>query len=457
MSEHDQEFPTKYDPKDKDILSKIVEGFRPKIVGEDNNIKLLWLACISKDLPKKNRLSAIITSQSSSGKSNLINTMLEPFYDDVVDYTDYTPAFLNRSQMDMNGKIFKIEQIERTNDKKQVTISNLKFLITEGKIRIGLVDKNEKGKNSPKVLEVVGIPVVLTTSTNYNIDPETLNRTLLMQVDETEQQTRKIISHIFDNYSTLSINNTWKIELEELKKLAKTYKHLAHRIRDIVIPFGYKLEQQIPTFDLTIRRDLSKILNLTSVIAFMHASNRIRIVNNDGENFIKDTFGNTEKLYTYAIVAEPSDFKEALEIGETTIKQTLNKANKSSMEIYDVFLDLWRQKVESNSVSGQNSTLDGSDSTDVAVTIKEISKTVHLSPNRTREYINQLYRAGFVNIDKNSNREFEYSPTGKKFEKIDIEKLEFTKEELENWLGQQTEKHSDKLEVVYPDGRDVVL
>jgi len=266
MSEHDQEFPTKYDPKDKDIMSKIVEGFRSKIVGEDNNIKLLWLACISKDLPKKNRLSVIITSQSSAGKSNLINTILEPFYDNVVDYTDYTPAFLNRSQMNMNGKIFKIEQIEKTNDKKQVTISTLKFLITEGKIRIGLVDKNEKGKHSPKVLEVVGIPVVLTTSTNYNIDPETLNRTLLMQVDETEQQTRKIVSHIFDSYSTLSINSTWKIELEELKKLAKTYNRLAHRIRDVVIPFGYKLEQEIPTFDLTIRRDLPKILNITSTI-----------------------------------------------------------------------------------------------------------------------------------------------------------------------------------------------
>ncbi|MEE9242248.1 MAG: hypothetical protein V3U12_03735 [Nitrosopumilaceae archaeon] len=61
------------------FLIKIDESFRPKIVGEDNNIKLLLLACISKDLPKKNRLSVIITSQSSAGKSNLINTILEPF------------------------------------------------------------------------------------------------------------------------------------------------------------------------------------------------------------------------------------------------------------------------------------------------------------------------------------------------------------------------------------------
>ena len=448
---------TKYDPHDPEILSKIVQGFRSKIVGEDNNIKLLWLACVSKDLPKKNRLSAIITSQSSAGKSNLINTILEPFYDHVIDFTDYTPAFLNRQEMNMNGKIFKMEQMERTNDRKQVSLFNLKFLLTEGKLRIGLVDRDEKGKNSPRVLEVRGIPVFLSTSTNYNIDPETLNRTLLMQVDETEQQTKRIISHIFENYETLSINDSWKEELSELKKLAKAYNQLGHRIRDIVIPFGHKLEKQIPTIDLTIRRDLEKILNLTAVIAFMHASNRIRIQNNDGEHFIKDSFGNTEKLYTYAIVAEPSDFKEAVEIAGVTIKQTLNKINTASMDVYEKFLEYWRKKVEDSSVSGQNSTLDDSETVEVGVTIKELTKITHLSPNRTRELINQLYRSGFLDRERNKNKEFEYFPTGKKFENINIDELEFSKNELEEWIEEQIGRHSSHLEVVYPNARDIVL
>ena len=454
MTEFD--FPSKYNPKDLDILSKIVDGFRPKIVGEDNNIKLLWLACISKDLPKKNRLSAIITSQSSAGKSNLLNTVLEPFEEDVIDYTEYTAAFLNRQETNMNGKIFKMEQMEKTNEKKQASVFSLKFLLTEGVMKIGLVDKSDKGKNVPRTLEVRGIPVFLSTSTNYNIDPETLNRILLMQVDETEQQTKKIISHTFKMYGTLSINDSWQAELEELKKLAKAYKLLAHRIRDIVIPFGFKLEKQIPTSDLTIRRDLHKILNLTSMIAFVHASNRIRIQNNDGEHFITDNFGKTEKLYTYAIVAEPSDFKEALEIAGTTIKQTLNKINKSSMDIYDIFIGLWRQKVDENSISGQNNTLDDSDVDDVGITIKELSKLVNLSDNRTREYINQLLRAGFISRQNNNKREFEYYPTRKKFETINIEKLEFSKEELEQWIETQIGDNSERLEVIYPSNRAVV-
>ncbi len=453
----DDEYATKYDPYDPMILDRIVDGYGPKIVGERNNIKLLWLASISKDLPKKNRLSAIITSQSSAGKSNLINSVLEPFQEDVIDFTDYTPAFLNRQEMDMNGKIFKMEQMERTNDKKQVSLSNLKFLLSEGKLRIGLVDRDEKGKNSPRVLEVRGIPVFLSTSTNYNIDPETLNRTLLMQVDETEQQTKKIVSYIFENYESLSINDRWKGELIELQKLAKIYKQLAHRIRDIVIPFGYKLEKQIPITDLTIRRDLSKILNLTCVIAFIHASNRIRIQNNDGEHFIKDSFGNSEKLFTYAIVAEPSDFKEAISIAGATIKQTLNKINKSSMELFDEIIRAYRAKISENSIPSQNSTLDESDNVEVVVTIKELTKVTHLSANRTRELINQLCRTGFLNRERNKNNEFEYSPTGKKFEDINIDELEFTKKELETWIQKQIGKHSENLEVLYPNARDIVL
>ena len=170
-----------YNSKDKleelakieNILEEIVSLYNPKIKGEENNIKFLFCACISKNLPRDYRLHVIITSQSSGGKSNLVNTILEPFKEDVLDFTEYTSAFLNRSQSDMDGLIFKMEQMEKTNDKKQVTLASMKFLLSEGKLRIGLVDKNEKGQNTPKTLEVNGIPVFISTSTNYNIDPET--------------------------------------------------------------------------------------------------------------------------------------------------------------------------------------------------------------------------------------------------------------------------------------------
>lgn len=433
MSEIMQEenLPSKYDVKDPEILSKIVKGFESKIVGEENNIKLLWCAFISKDLPKKYRLSVIITSQSSAGKSNLVNSILEPFKEDVIDFTDYTPAFLQRSEFMMNGKIFKMEQMERTNDKHQVSMSNLKFVLSEGVLKIGLVDTNEKGKREPRTLEVRGIPVFISTSTNHNIDPETQNRTFLMQIDESEEQTKKIASHIFKQYSTLSINDTWNKELEELKKLANAYKGLAHQITDIIIPFGDKLLERIPTANLEMRRDLQKVLNLTSVITFIHASKRIRIRDNEGRQFLLDQWGNTEKRYTYALVADPSDFQEALQIGGETIKQTLNKLNKSSMDIYKSFIELYHEN--------QNE----------GITVKDMAQKTHLSQNRARELLSQLLSSGHLTREK-SAREYHYFPTEKKFQDINTSDIVFTKEELDQLLQNELNGHADRLEILYP-------
>src|SRR2546427_8436706 len=106
--------------KDSNILEEVIKLYNTRVVGEEDNIKLLWCACISKDLPKKYRLSVIITSQSSAGKSNLTNSVLEPFNDDVLEFTDYTQAYLQRTEWNMNGKIMKMEQMERTNEKRQI-------------------------------------------------------------------------------------------------------------------------------------------------------------------------------------------------------------------------------------------------------------------------------------------------------------------------------------------------
>ena len=416
---------------DENILEKIVSCYKTKIVGEENNIKLLWCACLSKDLPKEFRSSIIITSQSSAGKSTLVNNVLQPFEDDVLDYTDFTEAFLKRAIDDLNGKIFKVEQMERTNDKKQISMFTFKFLLSEGKIKVGLIDKNDKGKNEPKTHEVRGTPVFISTSTNYNIDPETQNRTFLMQVDESEGQTKKITSYVLQKYGSLKLNDKWIQNLEELKRYTESYKEFAHQVRDIAIPFWKTLDQIIPTSNLTIRRDLEKILNLACVLAFIHFPNRVKIANNDGENFITDQWGKTEKNYTYTLIVEPCDFKEALKIGSQTIKQTLNKLNQSSMDIYERLV-----KLSADHEDG--------------ISIKEIAKEIGYSTNRARELLNQLLNSGHATRERSSTREFLYSPTEKRFENITTKEIVFSDQDLKEWINSEIGENSDKFTVLYP-------
>ena len=398
------------------ILDETIRLYSPKIKGEENNIKFLFCACISKNLPRDYRLHVIITSQSSGGKSNLVNTILEPFKEDVLDFTEYTSAFLNRSQSDMDGLIFKMEQMEKTNDKKQVTLASMKFLLSEGKMRIGLVDKNEKGQNTPKTLEVNGIPVFISTSTNYNIDPETINRTFLMQVDESEEQTKRIITHVLDKYSSISYGTEWDTNLQKLYEISQIYKEVSKQFKGIYIPFSNKIKDMIPSINVTMRRDLPKILNLTCVIAFLNFTKRQKIPFDGGQYFYDNLKAN--KMSSYYLVAKPEDFKQALKIGGETIQQTLNKINSSSMDIYKIFMELFNEDV-----------LGG-------VTVSDVSKNAQKSQNRTGELLKQLYDMGFLSRNK-EGKEFRYFPTEKKFENIHAEEIDFSEEELDLWLKSQ--------------------
>ena len=442
MTLESDELKQKFNPKDPYILDKIVQSYSPVLVGEEKNIKFLFLGYISKDLPRKYRLHTIIASQSSAGKTSLVRRVGEPFSRHIVDYTSFTNAFLKRQQESMDGKILLLEQMEKTNDQNQVSLFDLKFLLSEGKIRVGVVERDEKGKHQPKILEVTGIPVVVTTSTKMNIDQETLNRMFLTQADESHEQTKKIVDFTLKSFSTLQLNDSWKEELEYLTELAEKYRQLAHQVTDIIIPFGDKIKNIIPTENLTIRRDLRKILSLTAVIAFIHAANRYRVQDNNGANFIVGPFAETEKRYLYSIIAQPEDFKESIDIAGSTIKQTLNKVNEISMNLYGKIIELYDGKTY------ECATLDGNERVG-GVTIKEVAEKIGKSTNRTRELMSQLETGGYLNRDR-SNREHTFIPTGKKFDEIKIEEISFSKEEFENWTVEQTARHGQRLSVIPP-------
>jgi len=446
LTQESEELKIKFEPKDPRILDKIAQSYSPVLVGEEGTIKFLFCCYVSKDLPRRYRLHTIIASQSSAGKTSLVRKVGEPFARHMVDYTNFTDAFLKRQKQSMDGKILLLEQLERTNDQDKVSVFLLKFLLSEGKIKVGVVDRDDKGKLAPTVHEVSGIPAVVTTSTNMKIDPETLNRMFLTQADESTEQTQKIIDFTLKSYSTLNLNDTWHEELEQLTALAEKYRQLAWQISDIIIPFGDKLRKIIPNENLTIRRDLRKILSLTSVIAFIHAANRYRVQDNKGADFLVDQWGKTEKRFMYSIIADPEDFREALEIAGSAIKQTLNKINEASMNLYGKILEMYGTKTYKEGTLDGNTRIEG-------LTTKEIAEAIKKSTNRTRELMAQLEEGGYVIRDR-TFKEHTFIPTGKKFDEIKVDELSFTKEELDAWVTEQTARHGQRLEIVAPSSED---
>jgi len=406
------EFVSMFDLSAKNLLDQIADNI-PKIQGEINNKKIIFLSCISKDLPTKFRdgLSIVVSSKSSAGKSTLIENCLKPFQKDMFRFTEFTQSFYQRhfKNKSLNGMILHQEQAEKTNFSGQVKLSIPKFQLSEGKTSYGLSERDKDGKFTDTVLDISGFPIYITSTTNPDIEPQELNRITLLQSDETEQQTKKILESILKAYSN-NLDNYDNTSLEELTKLCDIFKEESKQVKDIIIPFQNLLLEKFPK-TLEMRRDIKKILNYTCVIAFIHQKRRkkIRVI----ENKIIDTFGKTEPSYKYVIIADLDDFKECLEIGKDIFSQTLNKVNNSTKEIIETVKELYEPEHE-------------------PINSADILKVKNIKQNHANELLRQGHTAGFLSRTK-KGRENYYSPTNKKLDVIDVSSIEFTELDLQKW------------------------
>ena len=421
----------KFDLQDVNLLDKIVDSFNEKIIGESNNKKMIFLACLSKDLPKDYRMSIFISSSSSAGKSNITNRILDVFSDDVMEYTGFTDSFYMRKlgNTSLDGKILKLEQMEKENKDGQADLFRLKHQLSEGKTKVGISERNEEGKWEAKDMIVYGFPVFISTTTNPEIQIETINRMFLIELDESKNQTHSITKQVLNQYSTLKKENTWGIQINELKKLVEIYKNRAREIESIIIPYGQKLEKLFENGNMELRRDLKKILNLTCVIAFSHFANRRSI--SEVVTVAKDSF-ETQQEYHYHLIADIEDFEEALKIGKDVIKQTLNKVNSQTITIITIVKQL-------DNLSDHN-----------GCEISQIANELGYSQNRTRELMKQGIEAGLILTKRNDHNKYSYYPSAKPIQTVLDNSVEFTDSEFDEWFKDMTKEQGDKFELRVP-------
>ena len=421
----------KFDLQDPNLLDKIADSFNEKIIGESNNKKILFLACLSKDLPQENRISAMISSSSSAGKSNIANRILDAFSEYVIEYTAFTDSHYMRKNENssLDGKIIKVEQMEKENKEGQADLFRLKHQLSEGKTKTGLSERNEEGKWEAKDMIVHGFPVFISTTTNPEIQIETINRLFLIELDESKSQTARITKQTLNHYSTLKKENTWGIQIIEIKKLVEIYKKRAREIESVIIPFAEKLEKLFPNSNMELRRDLKKILNLTCVIAFSHFANRKSI--SEVKKVAKNQY-ELEEEFHYHLLADVEDFQEALKIGKDVIKQTMNKVNSTTIRIIEIVKQL-------DNLSNGN-----------GCEISQISNEFGYSQNRMRELMKQGIEAGLILTKRNEHNKYSYLPSVKPIQTVLDDSIEFTDDEFDEWFNCMTKEQGRKYKLTKP-------
>jgi DNA primase catalytic core len=263
--------------RDPKLLGRILEGFAVcGVVGEETNKLVGYLAAVSRKLD--NPLAVIVQSTSAAGKSALMEAVLAfvpP--EERVKYSALTGQALYYLGGEANLK-HKILAIVEEEGAERASYA-LKLLQSEGELSIASTGKDpQTGRMVTQEYRVEGPVMIFLTTTAVDIDEELLNRCLVLTVDESREQTRRIHAQQRSRYTLGGIRAA------ETKAAVLAVHRAAQRLLRPLRVFNPYADRLTFLDDKTrTRRDHTKYLLLIATIALLHQYQReIRMVDCGG-------------------------------------------------------------------------------------------------------------------------------------------------------------------------------
>jgi DNA primase len=254
--------------RDPKLLGRILADFAAcGVVGEETNKLVGYLATVSRKLDHP--LAVIVQSTSAAGKSALMDAVLAfvpP--EERVKYSALTGQALYYlgGEANLRHKILAIVEEEGAERASYA----LKLLQSEGELSIASTGKDpQTGRMVTQEYRVEGPVMIFLTTTAVDIDEELLNRCLVLTVDESREQTRRIHAQQRARYSLDGIRAAET--RTAVLALHRTAQRLLRPLR-VFNPYADAL-----TFldDKTrTRRDHTKYLQLIATVAVLHQYQR---------------------------------------------------------------------------------------------------------------------------------------------------------------------------------------
>jgi len=255
----------------EELIIKDIE--KTGLVGEGINSLVGYIAASSRKYDKP--LAVIIQSSSGAGKTTLMDAVLDMMPDeDIVKFS----ALTSQSLYYMGSLKNKILAIVEEEGAERVTYS-LKLLQSEGQISIASTTKNvDTGKLITEEYTVEGPVMIIMCTTNYNIDDELENRCLILTVNESREQTKKI--HEIQRKKQSLDGLFLKDEAEKVRTL---HKNIQRILRPIHVFNPYAKYLSFVDNNHRTRRDFEKYLTLIRTVTFLNQFQReIKIITKHG-------------------------------------------------------------------------------------------------------------------------------------------------------------------------------
>jgi len=248
--------------KQKDLIGQILADYEKcGLIGEESNKLLCYLAMTSRKMPEP--LSVLILSSSGAGKTALQDTALEfcpP--EELLKLTSLSAkALFYMEQTSLKHKVLAIEEGAGAED---ATYAIRNLISSNGLTSEVAMRDPQTGKLTTMSNKVDGPTSVFCTTTDPDVDPETKSRFLVTGIDESREQTRRILAFQKQRHSLdgLQVN----IEKERVQALHRNFQRLLKPLA-VVNPHIDQLSYSDDR--LQGRRAQPQYLNIINTVAFL--------------------------------------------------------------------------------------------------------------------------------------------------------------------------------------------
>ncbi len=262
--------------KSKNLIKQILKDFETTgLIGEENNKLLGYIAMTSRK--RKEPISMQILSSSGAGKTALQDAVVNfcpP--EDLVKLTSLSgKALFYKERMSLKHKVLALEEGDGAEDASYA----IRSLISSGVLINETTIKDlATGRLTTMENRVEGPTSVFYTTTNPDVDPETKSRFFVTGIDESREQTRKILAFQREKHQQDEITQSMRSEA-----IITKHRNFQRLLKPLGVknPFSSKLTYGDDR--LQGRRDQPKYLNLIKAVAFLRQMQKpIQFSRNNG-------------------------------------------------------------------------------------------------------------------------------------------------------------------------------
>jgi hypothetical protein len=246
--------------RDPELVSRFLGICQTRYLGRSKILLLVKLACMTRHFERA--LSLVLSGASSTGKSALIETVLDTCWPEAVEnFTRTSALYLLYRQEPLDHRIVTYFELQGTGQTTQI----IRTALSEGTLRLGTVLKDDSGGLQAKQIEkdTQGL-VILSTHTGYRLDQELSTRVLCQELTHDENLARRVYQQKAARNGTS--NRT------ELKKWQLADSLIEARL--VIIPYLRRFADLFPTKQERYHRDFEKGISLIKASALWHQYQR---------------------------------------------------------------------------------------------------------------------------------------------------------------------------------------